>query len=72
MDETGAVGEQLQGLVADSDLGILLVEHDMAFVMGICTELFVLDFGQIIASGSAAEMQQNPMVRAAYLGAEVA
>ena len=71
-DETGAVGEQLQGLVADSDLGILLVEHDMAFVMGICTELFVLDFGQIIASGSAAEMQQNPMVRAAYLGAEVA
>ena len=67
--ETAALGELLREL-GGSDLGVLLVEHDMAFVMGTCDHIHVLDFGQIIATGSPDEIQSNPTVRAAYLGEE--
>jgi len=50
---------------------VLLVEHDMAFVMSTCEFIHVLDFGQIIATGSPLEVQANPAVQAAYLGAVV-
>ncbi len=66
--ETAAVGEVLAGLVADTGLAVLLVEHDMSFVMGLCTTLYVLDLGQIIASGTPAEVRAHPQVQAAYLG----
>ncbi len=69
-EETAAVGELLARLVAESDLGILLVEHDMAFVMNICTWIHVLDFGDIIAVGTPDEVRADPAVRAAYLGTE--
>ena len=69
-EETAAVGELLTSLVAEGDLGILLVEHDMAFVMGICTRIHVLDFGEIIAVGTPDEVRADPAVRAAYLGTE--
>jgi len=49
-------------------LGVLLIEHDMAFVMGISDRIVVLDFGSKIAEGDAATVQANPQVRAAYLG----
>jgi hypothetical protein len=48
-------------------VGILLVEHDMTLVMAVCENLFVLDFGRCIFSGTAAETQSSPVVRAAYL-----
>jgi branched-chain amino acid transport system ATP-binding protein len=48
--------------------GILLVEHDMALVMDVCSALTVLDFGQVIAQGTPAEIRANDLVRAAYLG----
>ncbi len=67
-EETGAIGELLARLVRESGVSVLLVEHDMNFVMGLCSQLFVLDLGQIIASGTPAEMQRNPLVQAAYLG----
>ena len=49
---------------------MLLVEHDMSFVMGTCEYINVLDFGTIIATGTPAEIQANPVVQAAYLGTE--
>jgi len=65
--ETTELGELLTRLSA-SGLGVLLVEHDMRFVMGTCTRINVLDFGQVIASGTPDEIQGNAAVRAAYLG----
>ena len=51
-------------------IAILLIEHDMNFVMGICEHIVVLDYGRIIAEGSAEEVRNNPKVIAAYLGGE--
>ena len=67
--ETGAFADLLEGLAAEG-LGVLLVEHDVELVMRVCARLHVLDFGKIIAVGTPAEIQANPVVQAAYLGAE--
>jgi branched-chain amino acid transport system ATP-binding protein len=66
-EETHDMGTLLRRLVGDG-LAVLLVEHDMSFVMGLCEHIHVLDFGRIIATGSPAEVQQNKQVQAAYLG----
>jgi branched-chain amino acid transport system permease protein len=47
---------------------ILLVEHDMDFVMGLTDRLVVMDFGEKLAEGAPAEIQRNPVVLEAYLG----
>jgi branched-chain amino acid transport system ATP-binding protein len=66
--ETDALGDLLVDLVGEGT-GILLVEHDVDLVMRVCQQLYVLDFGQVIASGAPAEVQVDPAVQAAYLGA---
>ena len=58
-------------LANDWGMTVLVVEHDMNFVMGVCDEVMVLDFGKLIASGSPEAVRMNPAVIAAYLGTEV-
>ena len=58
--ETNELGTLLRSLAADG-LAVLLVEHDMGFVMGTCSRIHVLDFGTIIAIGTPAEVQAEPV-----------
>ncbi|MHC4911200.1 MAG: ABC transporter ATP-binding protein [Planctomycetota bacterium] len=67
-EETAAVGRLLTQLADEDDLAVLLVEHDMSFVMSTCSQIHVLDFGEIIATGTPEEVQSDEAVRAAYLG----
>jgi ABC-type branched-subunit amino acid transport system ATPase component len=65
--ETADLSALLTRLAA-TGIGVLVVEHDMRFVMGTCDHIHVLDFGRVIASGGPDEIQGNPAVRSAYLG----
>ena len=68
--ETGAFARILTDTVAAEGIGILLVEHDMALVRGVCSYAYVLDFGKLIHEGPTAEVLDSDIVRAAYLGSE--
>ena len=66
--ETARLADVLRGLSA-RDLGVLLVEHDMALVMELCSKICVLNFGEVIASGTPKQVRADPKVQDAYLGA---
>ena len=68
-EEAEAVRALLLRLRA-SGLTILLIEHDMTFVMNLCDYLYVLDFGALIAEGTPSQIRSNPAVLDAYLGKE--
>ena len=65
--ETDAFGELLE-VLAGEGRAILMVEHDMDLVMGVCDTIHVLDFGQVIASGNPSLIRRDPAVQRAYLG----
>ena len=66
--ETDDLAVLLEDLAARG-LGVLLVEHDVPFVMRVCARVHVLDFGNILAVGTASEIQRSKAVQQAYLGA---
>ena len=66
--ETAELMETIRFVRDEFDMTILLIEHDMSLVSGICDELTVLNFGQTLASGDTAEVLTNPEVVKAYLG----
>ena len=63
-------GRILKRVVAERGVGILLVEHDMALVMDVCDEIYVMDFGTRIFAGTPQEVRRSDVVRAAYLGTD--
>jgi len=65
--ESEAFADLLLELAAEG-LGILIVEHDVELVMRVCKQIFVLDFGEIIANGTPRDIQRDERVQAAYLG----
>lgn len=66
--ETAELMENIVKIRDTFHIAIMLIEHDMSLVMGICEGICVLNFGQIIAKGTAEEIQANPTVIEAYLG----
>jgi branched-chain amino acid transport system ATP-binding protein len=66
-EETERFAALLRALAADG-CAIVLVEHDMGLVMGVCDQVYVLDLGKIVAQGTPEEVQQDRTVLAAYLG----
>ena len=69
-NETGELMDTIRFVQETFDMTILLIEHDMKLVSGICETLTVLNFGQVLAEGATDEVLRDPQVIKAYLGGE--
>jgi branched-chain amino acid transport system ATP-binding protein len=69
--EAEGLKKQIRWLRDTFDITVILVEHNMQVVMGVCEEILVLDHGETIAQGTPEEIRKHPKVLAAYLGEEV-
>jgi branched-chain amino acid transport system ATP-binding protein len=70
-DEAHALGERLLELRKTLNLTMLMIEHHVPLVVGVCDYVYVLNFGKILTQGKPKEVQTHPEVVAAYLGGEV-
>jgi len=69
--ETYELMEFIKKVRDDFSLTIMVIEHDMKVIMGICERIYVMDYGKLIAEGNPRQIQSNPAVIKAYLGEEV-
>ena len=66
--ETQNLMDAIETLRNTFDISVLLIEHDMKLVMGICEKITVINYGTLLACGTPEEIQKNPQVIKAYLG----
>ncbi len=68
--ESLVMADDVRNVASLIGAGVVVIDHDLGFISGLCDKVFCLDQGAVVASGAAAEVQANPIVRAVYLGTE--
>ena len=66
--ESVAMIDEVRSIAAAVGAGVVVIDHDLAFITGVCDRIYCLDQGRVIAVGTPAEIQADPLVQAAYLG----